>query len=45
MKTNPKQTPYWVRWVYLALAVFQLFLIILLFCQKADGINRNRIFF
>lgn len=27
MKTNPKQTPYWVRWVYLALAVFQLFMI------------------
>ena len=27
MKTNPKQTPDWVRWVYLALAVFQLFMI------------------
>lgn len=27
MKANPKQTPPWVRWIYLALAAFQLLMI------------------
>ena len=27
MKANPKQTPPWVRWTYLALAAFQLLMI------------------